>query len=151
MKVKIKKLNKDAHIPKSAYKGDAGVDLVATEKLVRNNYVEYKTGLSISVPENHVGLLFPRSSISNTSNMALANSTGVLDSSYSGEVCLRFRGDGEYDVGDRIGQLVIVPHIPIEFEEVEELEESDRSTGGFGSSGQSAFDAGQEFRGLDEE
>lgn len=83
MTINIKKLDPNAVIPQFAKTGDAGLDLTAISKLVVNGteygYIEYGTGLAIKLPPNSVGLLFPRSSISNT-GMILANSVGVIDS-----------------------------------------------------------------------
>lgn len=144
MKIKIKKLNPSAIIPKYAKSGDACVDLVATSdpkmSLDTNvNYIEYDTGLSFEIPEGYVGLLFPRSSVSNAS-LTLCNSVGVVDAGYRGEVKFRFyanRGSSRtmYKKGDRIGQLMVIPIPTMEFEEVEDLSSSDRGAGGFGSSG----------------
>jgi dUTP pyrophosphatase len=102
--------------------------------------VVYGTGLALEIPEGYVGLIFPRSSISKTS-LSLANCVGVIDSGYRGEILLKFRTDannktGHYTIGDRIGQLLIIPYPQIEFEEVLELSDTIRSGGGFGSSGQ---------------
>lgn len=143
MKVKIKKLHEKAIIPQYAKDGDAGVDLVATSFLKSrgDNYIEFGTGLSIEIPEGYVGLLFPRSSISKTC-LVLANSVGVIDSSYRGEIKLRFKQiyeplfDNElYTVGDKVGQLIILPYPQIDFEEVKELSETERGENGFGSTG----------------
>lgn len=151
MKVKIKKLHKDAVIPKYAQKGDSGLDLTATSM----NYDDhgnavYGTGLAIDIPEGYVGYIFPRSSISKKT-LALTNSVGVIDSNYRGEIMLKFKPDTSifgldlmkdeltnieiYSIGDRIGQLIIMPIPSIEFEEVEELSDTNRGTGGFGSTG----------------
>jgi dUTP pyrophosphatase len=86
-----------------------------------------------------VGLLFPRSSISKTKQI-LANHVGVIDSGYRGELKVRFKtlnwDCGEiYRIGDRVCQLIIIPHPSIELEEVSELSETHRSDSGFGSSG----------------
>ena len=138
MKVKIKKLIEKAVIPIYAKLGDAGMDLTAITKDDFSNYsyIEYGTGLSIEIPEGYVGLLFPRSSNSKTS-LILSNSVGVIDSGYRGEIKLRFKeidtNDIEYSVGDRIGQIIILPYPKIEFEEVSELSNTDRGIGGFGS------------------
>lgn len=140
MKVKFKKLVSHASTPKYSKEGDAGLDLVAVDTYYDRDYsfVEYGTGVSVEIPEGHVGLLFPRSSISKT-NFSLANSVGVVDSNYRGEIKLRFRTSEysgiEYDVGDRVGQLVIVPYPKIDLVEVSELSDSNRGAGGFGSSG----------------
>ena len=139
MKIKIKKLHPDAVIPKYSKQGDAGMDLVAiSEKWNEDNtMVTYNTGLAIEIPEGHVGLLFPRSSISKTV-LSLANSVGVIDSGYRGPIMFKFRYPEEgmvYDVGDRVGQIIIMPYPSVEFEEVEELSSTERGEGGFGSTG----------------
>jgi dUTP pyrophosphatase len=139
MKVKIKKLQPDAVIPKYAKVGDAGMDLTAVSKKEVDEavfgYIEYGTGLSIEVPEGHVALMFPRSSCSDT-GLILANSVGVIDSGYRGEIKARFKAIPDtkhYDVGDRVAQLVIIPYPQIEFEETETLSETERGKGGYGS------------------
>lgn len=139
MKVKVKKLHPEAQIPKYAKKGDAGLDVVAT-RVIRNeyNFIEYGTGIAVEIPTGYVGLLFPRSSISNTS-FTLCNSVGVVDSGYRGEITFRFRNTGTfakaYKPGDKIGQLVILPYPSIELEESEELSSTERGSGGYGSTG----------------
>lgn len=81
MKVKIKKLHPDAVIPVYAKAGDAGLDLTAISESWNedDSMVTYDTGLAVEIPEGHVGLLFPRSSVSKT-RLNLANSVGVIDS-----------------------------------------------------------------------
>jgi dUTP pyrophosphatase len=137
MRIRIKKLHADAIVPKYAHFGDAAVDLVAVRKW-EDKYGNacYGTGLAMEIPENHVGLLFPRSSISKT-NLRLANAVGVVDSGYRGEVILKFDKQGSmgYEVGDRIGQLMLLPIPSIQFVEVVNLPASDRDVGGFGSTG----------------
>ena len=134
MQVKIKKLSEKAVIPSYGKPGDAGMDLTATSKEKTLMYIEYGTSLSIEIPDGYVGLVFPRSSISKTS-LSLANSVGVIDSGYRGEVKLRFKhmGDDQYEIGERVGQIMILPFPQIEFIESLELSESERGTGGFGS------------------
>ena len=153
MKVKIKKLHKNAVIPKYSNVGDAGMDMTAvTADISRDGlYVEYGTGIAVEIPEGYVGLIFPRSSLSKTS-LILSNHVGVVDSGYRGEIKFRFKdtkmktrivygidqyfcSDTVYKVGDRIGQLMIIPYPKIEFEEVEELDSTNRGEGGFGSTG----------------
>lgn len=138
MKVKIKKLHEDAVIPSYSKAGDAGMDLysVRRENDKHGNCVYY-TGLAIEIPEGHVGLLYPRSSISKTS-CSLRNAVGVIDSGYRGEIMLKFSCSTNlniYNVGDRVAQLIIMPYPQVEFEEVEELSDTDRGEGGFGSTG----------------
>ncbi len=139
MKVKIKKLNPNAKVPRYAKPGDACMDLYAVSKTddkVGNTI--FDTGLAIEIPMGHVGLLFPRSSICKTTHQ-MRNSVGVIDSGYRGPIKLVFWGGNSdktsYKVGDRIGQIMILPYPQVEFEEVEELSDSERGSGGFGSTG----------------
>ena len=150
MEVKIKKLHKDAVIPAYAMAGDAGMDLTAVSKYFDEyGNLCYGTGLAFEIPKGYVGLVFPRSSICKN-QLLLSNSVGVIDSGYRGEVSFKFKPsnsffsviydtdweqNGAYKVGDRIGQMIIMPYPQIEFVEVDELSETERGTGGYGSSG----------------
>jgi dUTP pyrophosphatase len=139
MKVKVMKLDAGAIIPKYAKRGDAGMDLYAASFAIdqNNNYV-FGTGLAMEIPEGHVGLIFPRSSISKTAH-SLRNAVGVIDSGYRGEIMLKFdintHNSPVYEIGDRIGQIVILPYPQVEFDEVFELSKTTRGKGGFGSTG----------------
>jgi dUTP pyrophosphatase len=162
MKVKIKKLVENAVAPIYATEGAAGMDLTATS-VHEDEYgnMVYGTGLAFEIPKGYVGLLFPRSSNSKK-DLILTNCVGVLDSDYRGEVFFKFRpmyhnvknnivsrivsfftgkntvtifNFEEYEVGDRIGQIVIVKIPTIEFVESEKLSETERGKGGYGSTG----------------
>lgn len=138
--VKVKKLDPNAVIPKYAKVGDAGMDLTATSVEFTTEYVSYKTGLAFEIPKGYVGLLFPRSSNSKK-DLLLTNSVGVIDSGYRGEIELRFKpvlnnkleNISLYNVGDRVGQIMIIPYPQIEFIMSDELSNSERGDGGFGS------------------
>jgi len=139
VKIKMMKIHEDALVPTYARFGDAAMDLYATEvqKDKWGNCV-YFTGIALEIPFGFVGLLFPRSSVSKTS-MSLANSVGVVDSGYRGEIILKYRQTGDanrtYHVGDRVGQLMIIPYPQVEFIESDKLSTTERGEGGFGSSG----------------
>ena len=148
MKVRIKKLNEGAIVPSYSKQGDAGLDFTAVE-ISRDNVgnITYHTGLAVEIPEGYVGLLFPRSSICKKQQF-LTNGVGVIDSSYRGEIMAKFKPvmgtydtilelfeSNEYQVGDKIVQMIIIPYPQIEFEEVAELSETDRGHSGFGSTG----------------
>lgn len=145
MDIKIKKLNENAVIPKYAKEGDAGLDLTATSyeyDELKDNHI-YGTGLAIEIPKGYVGLIFPRSSNRKT-NSYLTNHVGVIDSGYRGEIILTFKDRDSktlllpyspYQVGDRIGQLIILPYPQINLVESEELSDTERGTGGHGSTG----------------
>ncbi len=139
MKVKIKKLHPNAVKPKYAKESDAGMDLVATEIISETqSQITYGTGLAMEIPDGMVGLVFPRSSIRNV-GLELSNSVGVIDAGYRGEIQATFNKNGVkdeiYKVGDRVAQIIIVPHPIVQFVEVDELTESSRGKGGFGSTG----------------
>lgn len=155
MKVKFKKLHPDAVIPSYAKAGDAGLDLTATSAVIKEGYIEYGTGLAVEIPEGYVGFIFPRSSNFKTSQI-LSNSVGVVDSGYIGEIkfmyytpieqYFKYDDDNEtvgnkyaacdcWEVGQRIGQLIIMPYPKIEIVETDQLSSSERGDSGFGSSG----------------
>jgi len=151
MDINIKKLHTDAVIPTYAKVGDAGMDLTATSKEIdKYGNVMYGIGLALEIPHGYVGLIFPRSSVSKF-NLNLANSVGVIDSGYRGELICKFKPtakfitNGEfgnsdfnlyninYEIGHRVAQIMIIPIPEIGFNEVDELSDTDRGEGGFGS------------------
>lgn len=156
LNVKIKKIIPSAVIPIYAHDGDGCMDLTATSVSFTKEYVQYGTGLCMEIPYNYVGLIFPRSSISKYS-LTLANSVGVIDHQYRGEIMVRFKLNlfdintyeksillpnkqqekkiNLYNVGDRIAQIMIIQRPIINFQEVEEVDSTERGEGGFGSSG----------------
>ena len=90
---------------------------------------------------NYVGFyLYMRSSTASKTPLRLANNVGIIDSGYRGEIKLRMSipelGSREYNLGDKIGQLIIMKLPWVDIEEVEELSDSDRGEGGFGSTGE---------------
>jgi dUTP pyrophosphatase len=144
MELKIKKLVDNAIIPSYAKDGDAGLDLTVISKSYIEDGVIYGTGLAFALPKDHVGLLFPRSSIYKK-DQSLSNSVGVLDQNYRGEVKAIFKYTSdyiksglqpvEYEVGERALQLIVIPYPKMEIVEVDQLDETKRGTGGFGSTG----------------
>lgn len=138
LQIKIKKLHENAVIPCYASHGDAGMDLTATSREFIEDILTYGTGLAIEIPEGYVGLIFPRSSIYKQ-QLVLANSIGVIDSGYRGEIMCKFRKTADfpdmYAIGDRVAQIVILPFPRIEMVEVDELSDTSRGNGGFGSTG----------------
>lgn len=139
VEVSFKKLSEFAKKPHRASVGAAGFDWYATSIRMTEEYVEYGTGIAIQIPDGHVGLLFPRSSVSNL-GWSLANSCGVVDQDFVGEVKFRFYDissqseDLPYKVGERVGQIVIIPIPAVAFIE-RALDGTERAEGGFGSTG----------------
>ena len=138
MKVKIKKLHPEAVIPSYAKPGDAGMDLTAVDvSTPGGKHITYHTGLAVEIPQGHVGLLFPRSSVYKT-GQTLSNCVGVIDSGYRGEIMLKYTLSPyglEYQIGERVGQLIIMPYPHVEFVEENELTQTERGEGGYGSTG----------------
>lgn len=144
----LTKLEHPACMPVRSNPTDAGLDLRAkmTYKLPINKRVLVGTGVSVKIPVNHVGLLFPRSSLSK-SGITMTNSVGVIDSDYRGEIMasLMFHGvQGNCDTleiqaGERIVQLVVTPIVLVEPQVMEWSDEmwydTNRGSGGFGSTG----------------
>ena len=97
------------------------------------------TGISVAVPDGYVGLIAPRSGLAARHGISLVNSPGILDSGYRGEIHAVLINEGEepfeYERGERIAQLVVVPFATQEYEVVANLPNSDRGAGGFGSTG----------------
>ena len=92
----------------------------------------------MEIPKGYVGLIFPRSSISKTAHY-LRNAVGVIDSGYRGEIMFKFaintHNSPVYEVGERIGQIIIMPYPEVEFEEAWEFSKTERGKGGYGSTG----------------
>lgn len=152
MELKIKRLTEEAILPIRAHKGDAGIDLTCTHITQEINeagqlIIVYHTGLAMEIPEGHVGLLFPRSSIANKS-LTLCNCVGVIDENYRGEVMAKMRSTTDvvpaiYKPGERFAQLVIVAIPEYTITEVPyevELSETERGEGGFGSTNTEELD-----------
>ena len=137
--VNFKKTHEDAVTPAYSLDGDACLDLwAASRKEDDHGNLVFDTGIALEIPEDHVGLVFPRSSVTKTELM-LGNAVGVIDSNYRGSIILKFtnaqRVGRSYYPGDKIGQLLIVKRPKITLFEVEELSETNRGDGGFGSTG----------------
>lgn len=137
MKVNIK-LIEDGKMPVKMHKTDAGFDCYARELVNLGNQIKYNLGFAIEIPQGHVGLVFPRSSVFKT-GLSMSNSVGVIDSDYRGEVSAVYNNvDTEkerYKIGDRVCQLIIMPYPEIELKQVDNLSDSDRGEGSYGSTG----------------
>lgn len=148
-KVRVLILNSDASMPTRANLSDAGWDLYASEDIVikAGNRETVKTGIALQIPEEWVGLVWPRSGMSVKKGIDVL--AGVIDSGYRGEVmvCLYNTNnslplfkDENIDVvikkGDRIAQILFQRVPDVELVEVDELNQSDRGNKGFGSSGE---------------
>ncbi|MBR5048950.1 MAG: dUTP diphosphatase [Erysipelotrichaceae bacterium] len=141
MKINIRKLSECAIIPTRGSSQSAGVDLYSSEsaEVPSGQTTMIRTGLSIEIPDGCFGAVFARSGLASRAGLRPANCVGVIDSDYRGEVIVALHNDSDVtrqvEKGERIAQLVILPYLSVEFNEVEELSETERQAGGFGSTG----------------
>lgn len=143
MKIQIKKLNENAVIPTRGSSSAAGYDLYAcTENsIVIKPHTTQKigTGIAVAVPDGYFGAIFARSGLAAKQGLRPANCVGVADSDYRGEYIVAVHNDTDEEQiinpGERIAQMVVMPYLAVEFEEVSQLDETARGAGGFGSTG----------------
>lgn len=132
------KLDKGAYKPTRAHKTDAGLDIYAmqTQIVPAKESAIFDTGVHIELPPNTVGMLKSKSGLNVKHGIT---SEGVIDVGYTGSIVVKLYNNSGYDytvnAGDKISQLVILPILAPELEEVETLGDTDRGTGGFGSTG----------------
>jgi dUTP pyrophosphatase len=140
--LEVRRLREEAVLPERAYPGDAGLDLVACERLViePGERAVVGTGIAVAIPEGHAGLVVPRSGLAARHGIGIVNAPGLVDSGYRGELRVVLvntdRADSfTVEPGMRIAQLVLVPVSVAEPVEVDILPETSRGMAGFGSSG----------------
>ena len=142
MKIRIKKIHDDAHLPEYAHGPleDAGMDVrtIETAMLEPNVPRALATGLALEIPPGYEVQIRPRSGLALKHALTLPNSPATIDPGYRGElkVILLNLGKNPYQVhaGDRVAQMVVAKSEAVEWD-VGELGESVRGEGGFGSSG----------------
>jgi len=143
MKIEIKKLQEQAKMPERGSSSAAGYDLFACLEqdieILPHETAMIGTGLAVAIPDGYFGGIFARSGLSAKEGLRPANCTGVVDADYRGEVKVALHNDSEVvrkiTVGEKIAQLVVLPFLAVEFQEVDVLSETQRGAGGFGSTG----------------
>lgn len=142
LNVAIKRLDPSVELPSYAYEGDAGLDLRANASVEIKPFerVLIPTGLAIALPDGYAGFVQPRSGLALKQGLSIANTPGLIDAHYRGELkVIAVNLDPEDTIsierGERIAQLVIQQVPIVHLVEVDELDETDRGAGGFGSSG----------------
>ncbi|MBQ8559094.1 MAG: dUTP diphosphatase [Tyzzerella sp.] len=143
MKINIKKLSETAKLPERGSAFAAGYDLFAdlqeTIEIKPHETYMINTGVAMEIPEGYWGGVFARSGLSAKEGLRPANCVGVVDEDYRGPVCVALHNDSEVvrkvAPQQKIAQLVVVPFLAVEFEEVAELSDTVRGAGGFGSTG----------------
>ena len=143
MDISVKKLREDATLPTRGSEYAAGYDLYAaidkTVVIRPHETQKIGTGLAFSLPDNTFAAVFARSGLATKEGLRPANCVGVCDSDYRGEYIVALHNDTDSEKfinpGERIAQMVLMPYIPMMFEEVESLDKTERGEGGFGSTG----------------
>ena len=144
LKIIDSRLGNEIELPAYTTSGSAGMDLRACidEKItLKPGQTELvPTGIAIHIADNSLAAtILPRSGLGHKHGIVLGNLVGLIDSDYQGQLFVSVwnRGDTTFEIetGDRIAQLVFVPVVQVEFEQVEEFHDSDRGEGGFGSTG----------------
>ena len=137
MKMKVM-LDHGALMPTRAHEKDAGLDLYSPIDAVvyHGDSVTIDTGVHVEIPAGYVGMIKSKSGLNVAHNLT---SEGVIDSGYTGSIMVKLYNHGsravEIERGQKISQLVIMPIITPELEEVDDLEATERGNGGFGSTG----------------
>jgi len=143
VKVLVKKLDPKVQLPSYKTEGSSGMDLMAfienPIKIAPNTSALIPTGISLAMPNDVEIQIRPRSGLAVKSSISVLNTPGTIDSDYRGElkVILFNHSKEEFVVrnNDRIAQIVLMPVLKIDFEEVDNLPDTLRGSGGFGSTG----------------
>ena len=148
MEIKIKKLYDDAIIPTRGSNYAAGYDLYAHIECQEENTgwiikphetVLIGTGVAIQPPKDCFGAVFARSGLASKQGLRPANCVGVCDYDYTGEYMIALHNDSNEERlvkdGERIGQVVFIPYVNVDFVEVDNLDLTERGDKGFGSTG----------------
>lgn len=139
--LKVKRIHKDAKLPRYAHFNDAGLDLFAVEEVLikASETALIKTGIQIELPIQTEAQIRPRSGLALKNGITVLNTPGTIDEGYRGEIGIILINHSKEDFlvekGMKIAQMVIKPVWQVEVSEVEELSDSIRGEGGFGSTG----------------
>lgn len=139
------KLNRTGTAPTRATPGSAAYDLYLdlggkdfTIELAPGKLAMCQAGFCMSLPPGKAAQILPRSGLG-TRGLNLANTIGLIDSDYRGQVGLTLKNTGNSTIilkhGDRVMQMLIIEALVEEIELVDDLDETERGTGGFGSTG----------------
>lgn len=135
------KMNEGVKVPRHSREGDAGLDLTSLHAHVVRPHerVMVSTGFRAAIPTGFFGMVVPRSGVAWKRGLTLVNSPGIIDSNYRGEILLLMLNTSNENqtilAGERIAQILILPHETVSCVEVDELPSTERGDGGFGSSG----------------
>ena len=144
LKILDQRIGNEIPLPEHATSGSAGMDLRAciddAITLKPGDTELIPTGLSIHIGDPKLAAtILPRSGLGHKHGIVLGNLVGLIDSDYQGQLFVSCwnRGNTVFtiEVGDRIAQLVFIPVVQVDFEQVDEFDDSERGAGGFGHTG----------------
>ena len=143
MELKVKKMRDNAILPTRGDSKAAGIDLYACidnpATILPNATVMIPSGIACEFPEGYFGLMLPRSSVGVKRKLTLANTAGVIDESFRGEIMMAFKNNGDVyqtiEPGERLAQLILLPYFTYNIVETDTLSTTERGDGGFGSTG----------------
>jgi dUTP pyrophosphatase len=140
--LRFTRLSEKATLPTRGHDSDAGLDLYAAEgaRISPGGRVSVGTGLAVAIPDGLAGLVLPRSGLALKHGVTLANSPGLIDPGYRGEVRVLLHNadltsEFKLAAGDRVAQLILVPIAHASPLESDSLDSTARGEGGFGSTG----------------
>lgn len=138
--VKVKRI-KNGQLPTKGTRGAAAWDLYARtdcKVIAGNPPMLVPLGFRVEIPDGYHAKVLPRSSTGLKTTLRMANSCGIIDSDYRGEVMMiaeAVREDWHIAAGDRVAQMLIEKNEPVVLIEADELSDTQRGEGGFGSTG----------------
>ncbi len=143
MELKIKKMRNNAIIPTKGDTEAAGIDLYACIDepitIASGNTAKIPSGIACEFPKGYFGLVVPRSSVGAKRRLKLANTAGIIDNSYRGEILMIFANENKIpqtiNPGERLAQMILLPYVTYNIVETDSLSETERGEGGFGSTG----------------
>jgi deoxyuridine 5''-triphosphate nucleotidohydrolase (EC 3.6.1.23) len=143
MELKVKKMRDNSILPTRGDSKAAGIDLYACidnpATILPNATVMIPSGIACEFPEGYFGLMLPRSSVGVKRKLTLANTAGVIDESFRGEIMMAFKNNGDVyqtiEPGERLAQLILLPYFTYSIVETDTLSTTERGDGGFGSTG----------------
>ena len=143
MKIKVKRVSPTAVLPSHGSSLAAGYDLYADIseecRIAPHETKVIDTGLQFELPDGYFAGIFARSGIATREGLRPANCVGICDSDYRGNYMVPIHNDSEevrtVTVHEKIAQMIVMPYLPLEFEETEDLSDTVRGEGGFGSTG----------------
>ena len=143
MKIRVRRVSTTALLPPRGSSSAAGYDLYADLQedtvIAPHSTVKIDTGLQFELPEGYFAGIFARSGIATREGLRPANCVGVCDSDYRGNYLVAIHNDSDAErcvtPHEKIAQMIVMPYLPLEFEETEDLSDTARGAGGFGSTG----------------